>query len=127
MSKNDFVIQWENTVKIFECDYDGPIQMLNMVTWKGGAEAISASQKYSVKVLSLLESIGAKLVYKAESLATVVGSEDWDVVMIVEYPTITVFHDYVNSAEFCSSEMAELRKSFMGDSYRMYCMKAPKK
>ncbi|MEM8560651.1 MAG: hypothetical protein AAGF57_00380 [Pseudomonadota bacterium] len=76
MSDDSKVSDWEDAVKAFEHKYDGPIHMLNLLRVREGEESARAAKEYSPKVLSILESKGAKLLYKAESLATVVGDKN---------------------------------------------------
>ena len=78
---------------------DGPIVMLNLLRFKGEAGKASY-QRYIELVLPLVEKRGGRLLYRGEGRLTVIGNEQWDEVVLMEYPTRAAFMDMAMSAEY---------------------------
>ena len=75
---------------------DGPIVMINLLKFKpdGGRELYA---KYGENTMPLLAERGARVLYQGEGRMTVIGEEDWDTVILVEYPSRDAFFDMVTS------------------------------
>lgn len=88
-----------------EPDADGPIYMLNLMKYRAAADYGSdgeagvsgreADDRYAP--IDVLAKIGAKVVFTAEVLA---GSEDWDRIGIVCYPTRRAFIEMQSRDDF---------------------------
>ena len=101
-------------------DISGPIHMLNLLKFKpnGGRESYA---KYSGNTLPLLQERGGKVVYHAEGKAAVIGNEQWDTIIIVEYPSRDAFFDMIQSEQYQAGQ--HLRTEALEDS-RLVCMQA---
>ncbi|MEQ1440162.1 DUF1330 domain-containing protein [Fontimonas sp. SYSU GA230001] len=92
---------------------DTPLTMLNLLRFREvaayaaerglpactGAAAYAA---YSRAVLPLLQRVGARVVWNGRARHTVIGpaDEQWDEVLLVEYPSVAAFAQMVKSAEY---------------------------
>ncbi|MFA5939681.1 MAG: DUF1330 domain-containing protein [Sinimarinibacterium sp.] len=90
-----------------------PLTMLNLLRFRDvaayaaerqqpqrtGAEAYAA---YSRAVLPLLKGVGARVVWNGKAQHTVIGpaDEQWDEVLLVEYPSVAAFAQMVKSPEY---------------------------
>jgi len=85
---------------------EGPVTMLNLLAFKpdGGRERYA---EYGEAVLPLLEKAGGRLVFQGEASPVVLGSESWDLALLVEYPTRRAFLEMIQSPEY--QEIAHLR------------------
>jgi len=85
---------------------EGPVTMLNLLAFKpdGGQERYA---EYGAAVLPLLEKAGGRLVFQGAASPVVLGSESWDLVLLVEYPTRRAFLEMIQSPEY--QEIAHLR------------------
>ena len=103
-------------------DLEGPIHMLNLLRYKpdGGRETYA---KYAAHTSPLLEKRGGKAIYRSDGRATVIGGEEWDTVLIVEYPSRDAFKDMITSEEYQAG--VHLRHEALEDS-RLICMQAEK-
>lgn len=93
-------------------DDGGPIHMLNLLKFKafadygdGADKTLSghdAYQRYAVEVARLINNLGGKIVFEGEANALVIGDGEleWDVVGIVEYPSIAAFLEMTASEEY---------------------------
>lgn len=92
---------------------DTPLTMLNLLRFRDvaayaaergipsctGARAYAA---YSRAVLPLLQRIGARVVWNGRAQHTVIGpaDEQWDEVLLVEYPSLAAFAQMVKSPDY---------------------------
>jgi uncharacterized protein (DUF1330 family) len=76
-----------------------PVVMLNLLKFKkdGGLERYA---QYGEAVMPLLAKVGGKLRYDGMAAELVIGSETWDMIAIVEYPSRAAFMDMVTSPEY---------------------------
>lgn len=101
--------QWAALAKLKD---DGPVFMTNLLKFKQRAEypdgresdlsGIEAYQLYGAQTSSHIAAIGGKVLHSSMIGGMVVGEvEDlWDVVAIVEYPSIAAFMKMVSSDEW---------------------------
>ena len=123
-SKVSFLDLTDEQVKIFqELDIEGPVLMLNMLRFKkdGGREKY---REYSRHVDPLLTKAGGKLVSRLSARATLVGEEEWDEILVVEYPSRKAFLNMVQSDEYKVPK--QIRNEALEDS-RLISMQAPKR
>ena len=78
---------------------EGPVVMLNMLKYKpeGGREMY---MRYGMAVFPMLQKVGARVVYSGEAAEHLIGKEDWDSILLVEYPTRQAMLDMVTSAKY---------------------------
>jgi len=91
----------------FGADPDrGPVTMLNLLKLRpdGGAETYA---EYGLAVAPLLEKVGGRIVHAGGAGAALIGRGDWDLVVLVEYPTHRAFLQMILSEEY--AEIADLR------------------
>jgi uncharacterized protein (DUF1330 family) len=119
---------WERTVSetylnptaeqiraIRDMPLEGPVIMLNLLRFKpdGGAEEYA---RYGQEASSFLQDSGAKVRYLGHSVATVIGGEEWDEVILVEYPSKQAFLEMTGNPDYPS----DVRSGALLDS-RLYC------
>ena len=80
-------------------DYKGPIMMINLLKYKkdGGRESY---EKYETGVQKSFEQVGGQITKRGDSLMTVIGSEEWDEVLVAEYPSIDAFMEMQRDKEY---------------------------
>ena len=78
---------------------EGPVLMLNLLKFKpdGGAQEYA---KYIEAVGPLLKKNGAKVLIGGEAATCLIGSADWDMIALVEYPTPAALYQMVTSDEY---------------------------
>lgn len=110
----------EQTQAFKDFDIEGPVLMLNMLRFKkdGGREKY---REYGRRNAVLLAKVGGKPVSRSNALVTLVGEEEWDEILVVEYPSREAFLDMVLSDEFQQTKL--LRQEALVDS-RLICMQA---
>lgn len=105
----------DNIAALRELDPDGPVVMLNLLRFRpgGGAEEY---ERYAAAAGPFLAKAGATLRYLGDGVATVIGADRWDEVVLVEYPTLQAFLEMTSDPEYPS----EIRAGGLADS-RLYC------
>jgi uncharacterized protein (DUF1330 family) len=81
---------------------DRPVVMLNLLKFnpEGGAEMYA---RYAAVSTRMIYELGGEYVYSGKPMATVIGCEDWDAVVLARYPTLASFFEMVSSAEYQST------------------------
>lgn len=111
----------EQFKELMQQSYKGPIVMVNLLKFKpdGGKELY---QKYGeVAGEFVIEKLGGKLIYMGDCLMPVIGDEQWDEVLIVEYPSIEAFISMQRDKEYQAA--VPYRTEALLDS-RLYLTKA---
>ena len=77
----------------------GPVAMLNLLKFKAdsGEEAYG---KYAEAVGKIVASHGGKVIYAGRAAELMVGTEEWDAVALVQYPTRQALINMFNSPEY---------------------------
>lgn len=85
---------------------DGPVVMLNLLAFRpeGGNERY---MEYGAAVAPLLEKAGGSIVFAGAASPALIGTDSWDLVALVEYPSRQAFLDMIASPEY--REIAHLR------------------
>jgi uncharacterized protein (DUF1330 family) len=85
---------------------DGPVVMLNLLRFKpdGGRQRY---EEYGAAVAVLLEKAGGRIVFLGNPAAALLGDQEWDLVVLVEYPTRQAFLEMTGSSEYL--KIAHLR------------------
>jgi len=96
-------------------DLDGPLVMINLLKFHpdGGAEAYA---RYGEQAAPFLQKAGAKVRYLGDVAATVIGGEEWDEVILVEYPSTQAFFEMTQNPDY----PGDVRAGALLDS-RLYC------
>jgi uncharacterized protein (DUF1330 family) len=86
---------------------DGPVVMVNLLkfrrhargTTEPGAEAYA---RYAEVVTGLIEDLGGRTVWRGKADQVLIGdsNQDWDMAVLVEYPTRRAFLEMVNLPEY---------------------------
>jgi uncharacterized protein (DUF1330 family) len=76
-----------------------PFVMLNLLKFKkdGGRDAYS---RYMAGSRPFIQDIGAKVIYFGKAKELLNGSETWDIVMLVQYPSRKAFLRMANNPEY---------------------------
>ena len=104
---------------------DTPVVMLNLLkfaeraTGNGASDGMSGREsygKYGDGVRKLLESKGGRVLWQGKADSVVIGSDadDWDTVILVEYPSRQAFLEMTSSDEY--REVGKSRTSALADS-----------
>jgi uncharacterized protein (DUF1330 family) len=95
-------------------DLDGGLVMLNLLrfTPDGGAEQYG---RYGAAAAPFLQAAGATVRYLGDVAATVIGPDEWDEIILVEYPSVRAFLEMTSHPDYPS----DLRADALTDS-RLY-------
>ena len=87
---SDLVPTAEQLKEVSELPDEGPVVMLNLLKFKpnGGAESYV---KYARATEKIINDLGGQLVYLGRAEASVIGRDEWDLVMLVRYPSRAAF------------------------------------
>jgi uncharacterized protein (DUF1330 family) len=85
---------------------EGPVYMLNLLEFlpDGGAERYA---EYGAAVAPLFERAGGKPIFAGRPAEPLIAQGNWDMVLVVSYPTRQAFLDMVSSPEY--QEIEHLR------------------
>lgn len=77
----------------------GPVVMLNLLKFKpdGGAEAYA---KYAATVGKMVEELGGKVLYAGSAREMLTGTEKWDAVALIRYPSRKAFLQMIATPEY---------------------------
>jgi uncharacterized protein (DUF1330 family) len=106
----------EQLKALMEMPVEGPIVMLNLLKFRpdGGAEDYA---EYGRLAAPFLEKSGATIRYLGDVAATMIGGEEWDEVILVEYPSKQAFLEMTGHPDY----PVDARGDSLVDS-RLYCM-----
>ena len=78
---------------------EGPVVMVNLLKFKpeGGAESYA---KYAAATTKFLLAVGGRLIYRGRYRMPLIGDEDWDEILLVEYPSISAFFEMVRNEDY---------------------------
>ena len=89
----------ESIQKLIESKHSGKVVMLNLLKFKPGKAA--SYMEYGRRVAPILEKIGARPLFMGPVVQSVIGHDgDWDVVALVEYPSLQAFLGMGQSEEY---------------------------
>lgn len=105
----------------------GTVTMLNLLRYREQAQykdtneevpcsGGEAYKRYAQRVFPILKSYNAKLIFAGAAMSTVIGpdAENWDDVLIVEYPSRHAFMEMTSSAEYLA--VSHHREAALADS-----------
>jgi uncharacterized protein (DUF1330 family) len=95
------VSAWNGVAAMGHRAQDGPLVMLNLLKFKPGGEQ-RYREGYVPVAMAMIERLGGRVLY-AGRLAERAHADDapeWDVLLLVEYPTRQAFIDMVNDPAY---------------------------
>ena len=108
-------------------DLEAPVVMLNLLKFAeraagdggdgGGAQSGRDSYtRYGDRVRSMLEKVGGRVLWQGRADSVVIGGDDdeWDAVILVEYPSRKAFIDMTSSPKY--EEVSKDRTAGLADS-----------
>ena len=85
----------------------GPVVMLNLLKYKqrsddGDGSGAAAYRRYGDAALEMIEKTGGRLLWSGRADQILIGdpTEDWDTVLLVEYPSRQAFLKMVSDPEY---------------------------
>ena len=102
----------EQMAALIKNDKGGPIKMLNLLKFRKFAEyadgsdaALSGKEaymRYGAKVAEMVTALGGEFLFGSDANTLVIGDGElqWDLVVIVKYPSVTAFADMLNSNDY---------------------------
>ena len=91
----------------FGADPDrGPVVMVNLLKFRADGGAARYAE-YGAAVAPLLEEVGARLIYAGSARPALIGTGDWDLVALIEYPSHRAFLQMILSNKY--EKIAHLR------------------
>ena len=102
----------EQMAALLENDKGGPIRMLNLLKFKEfanygdgndtGISGAEAYQRYAAEVVPIISKTGGEVVFSGQANTLVIGDGEleWDMVSIVEYPSVAAFIAMTSSEEY---------------------------
>ena len=82
---------------------EGPVVMLNLLKFKVGGE--EAYMRYGDAAVAMIEERGGRLLWSGRADQVLIGDPqaDWDVVLLVEYPSRAAFIEMVSSPDYLAA------------------------
>ncbi len=99
-----------------EHPHRGPIWMWNLLRFKDEAGR-SSYQRYVQEVRVLVDKRGGRILSRSRGQVTLIGPDEWDEALVIEYPSREAFLDMVGSTEYQS--IVHFRQDGIEDS-RLY-------
>ena len=118
----------EQIQALLDSDLEAPVVMLNLLKFAeraggdggdGGDGAQSGRDsytRYGDRVRSMLERTGARILWQGRADSVVIGgdADEWDAVILVEYPSRKAFIDMTSSPKY--EEVSKDRTAGLADS-----------
>ena len=98
--------------------YKGPIVMVNLLKFKPDGGAALYEKYYRAVTKLALGRLITGTAFLGTGLMPVIGDEEWDEVILVEYPSIAAFLEMLQNKEY--QTYAQWRSESLLDS-RLYC------
>jgi uncharacterized protein (DUF1330 family) len=104
-------------------DPDEPVVMLNLLKYReqaadgAGVDGLSGEEAYRTYGRAFAElnpRFGGEPIWMGRALATIIGAEDWDLMILVRYPTRKQFIDMINDPDY--QAIAPIRSAALADS-----------
>ena len=102
----------EQITALLENDKGGPVRMLNLLKFREfarysdgtdtGLSGAEAYQRYAAEVVPIISKTGGEVVCSGQANTLVIGDGEleWDMVSIVEYPSVAAFIAMTSSEEY---------------------------
>jgi uncharacterized protein (DUF1330 family) len=113
----------EQIKALVDSELDTPVVMLNLLKfaeWSGGGNGAGSGRdsyaRYGDRVRSMLEDVGGRVLWQGRADSVVIGGEgdDWDAVILVEYPSRKAFLEMTSSPKY--GDVAKDRTAGLADS-----------
>ena len=112
----------EQIKALVESELDTPVVMLNLLKFaeRSGANGAGSGRdsygRYGDRVRSMLEKVGGRVLWQGRADSVVIGGEadDWDAVILVEYPSRKAFIEMTSSPKY--EEVSKDRTAGLADS-----------
>ncbi|MCR9241119.1 MAG: DUF1330 domain-containing protein [Rhodobiaceae bacterium] len=104
-------------------DLDEPVVMLNLLRYReaagdgAGVDGLTGREAYEAygrAFAKLHQRFGGEPVWMGRALNSIIGDEEWDVVMLVRYPARRQFVDMMRDPEYLA--IAPIRAAALADS-----------
>jgi uncharacterized protein (DUF1330 family) len=100
----------EQFKELAETQDNGPVVMLNLLKFKQRADDGSGSgadsyEKYGDAAVRMIEERGGKIVWQGRAQQILIGDpkQDWDTVVLVQYPSRKAFLEMVSNPDYMKS------------------------
>ena len=102
----------EQIKALFENDKGGPVRMMNLLKFREfaqysdgtdtGLSGAEAYQRYAAEVVPIISKTGGEVVFSGQANTLVIGDGEleWDMVSIVEYPSVAAFLAMTSSEDY---------------------------
>ena len=119
--ENQVTPDMQVAIDFFSVEEDGPFIMLNLLKFKDVAEyddesqsdtsGAAAYQLYGSVATQCIQKVGGRLIFSGQVTGLLLGEieENWDMVALVEYPSLEAFRSMTTLPEFV--EASEHRKA----------------
>jgi len=85
--------------QLMELNHNGPVVMVNLLRFKpdGGAESYA---KYGKMAGDYVKKLGGRVLCGGKQLMALIGDEEWDEILLVEYPSVDSFKRMQKDKEY---------------------------
>jgi len=113
----------EQIKTLVESDLETPVVMLNLLKFservgggKGTGTGRDSYARYGERVRSMLEQVGGRILWQGRADSVVIGGEgdEWDAVILVEYPSRKAFIEMTSSPKY--GDVSKDRTAGLADS-----------
>jgi uncharacterized protein (DUF1330 family) len=112
----------EQIKALLESDLETPVVMLNLLKFaeraggNGGGSGRDSYARYGERVRTMLEQVGGRILWQGRADSVVIGGEDdeWDAVILVEYPSRKAFIEMTSSPKY--DDVSKDRAAGLADS-----------
>jgi uncharacterized protein (DUF1330 family) len=111
----------EQIQSLLDSDLEAPVVMLNLLKFAeragdGAQSGRDSYTRYGDRVRSMLEQTGARILWQGRADSVVIGgdADEWDAVILVEYPSRKAFIDMTSSPKY--QEVSKDRTAGLADS-----------
>jgi len=117
----------EQIQALLDSDLEAPVVMLNLLKFAeraggdrgdgdSGQSGRDSYTRYGDRVRSMLEKVGGRILWQGRADSVVIGgdADDWDAVILVEYPSRKAFIDMTSSPKY--EEVSKDRTAGLADS-----------
>ena len=113
----------EQIKALVESDLETPVVMLNLLKFaeragdeNGAGSGRDSYARYGERVRSMLEQVGGRILWQGRADSVVIGGEDdeWDAVILVEYPSRKAFIEMTSSPKY--GDVSKDRTAGLADS-----------
>ena len=117
----------EQIQALLDSDLEAPVVMLNLLKFAeraggdrgdgdSGQSGRDSYTRYGDRVRSMLEKVGGRILWQGRADSVVIGgdADNWDAVILVEYPSREAFIDMTSSPKY--QEVSKDRTAGLADS-----------